>query len=72
METIDLQRGELLSLRRGAGRTVTAHAGSVWITEEGRLDDVVLGPGESVTLDRGGLALIEAIGDASISFERPR
>jgi hypothetical protein len=37
METIDLQRGEVLSLRR-----------------------------------RDGLALIEAIGDASISFERPR
>lgn len=72
METIDLQRGRLLSLRRGAGKTVTAHAGAVWITEEGRLDDVVLGPGESFTLGRRGLALIEAIGDASISFARSR
>jgi hypothetical protein len=71
METIDLQRGKLLSLR-GAGRTVTAHAGTVWITEEGRLDDVVLGPGESFTLGHRGLALIEAIGDASISFARRR
>lgn len=72
METIDLQRGRLLGLRRGAGKTVTAHAGAVWITEEGRLDDVVLGPGESFTLGGRGLALIEAIGDASISFARSR
>jgi hypothetical protein len=68
METIDLHRGRLLRLRRAAGKTVTAHAGSVWITEEGRLDDVLLGPGESFTLGRRGLTLIEAIGDASISW----
>ena len=68
---IDLQRGEFLRLNRSAGKTITAHAGSVWITEEDNPSDVVLGPGESFTLARPGLALVEAFGDASISFAPP-
>ena len=31
---IDLQRGRFLRIQSGAGSTVAAHAGSVWITEE--------------------------------------
>ena len=69
METIDLRRGRLLRLPRSAGTTVMARAGAVWITEEGRLEDVVLSSGESYTLRRRGVALIEAFDDASISLE---
>jgi hypothetical protein len=47
---------------------VTAHAGSVWITEQGNPRDVVLRPGQSFTLARSGLALVEAFSDASISL----
>ena len=66
---IELQRGELLRLSSKAGKTITAHGGAVWITEEDSLDDVVLEPGESHTLAQAGLALVEAFEDASISFE---
>ncbi|MGQ0547076.1 MAG: DUF2917 domain-containing protein [Betaproteobacteria bacterium] len=66
---IDLQRGELLRLDSSAGKTIKAHAGAVWITEEDSLDDVVLEPGGSFTLARSGLALVEAFDDASISFD---
>ena len=41
----------------------------MWITEEDSLGDVVLEPGESFTLARSGLAIVEAFDDASISFE---
>lgn len=68
--TIDLQRGRFLRLREGAGNTVTAHTGSVWITEQDNPRDVVLRPGQSFTFARPGLALLEAFSDASISFER--
>ena len=67
---IDLQRGELLRLNSSAGKTITAHGGSVWITEEDSAADVVLEPGEGFTLGRPGLALVEAFNDASISFGR--
>jgi hypothetical protein len=68
--TIDLQRGRFLRVRHGAGNTVTARAGTVWITEQDNPRDVVLRAGQSFTLGRRGLALIEAFSDASISFER--
>lgn len=68
--TIDLQRGRFLRLVDGAGSTVTAHAGSVWLTEQDNPRDVVLRPGQSFTLGRRGVALVEAFSDASISFDR--
>jgi hypothetical protein len=74
MPTIELKRGNVLRLRGARGTTVTARWGAVWITEEESLRDVVLAPGESFTLVRPGLALIQAFGDASIRVddEQPR
>ena len=66
---IKLERGGLLRLAEGAGRTVTTHAGAVWITEHGNAQDVVLRPGQSFRLTRPGLALIEAFSNAAISFD---
>ena len=68
--TIDLQRGRFLRVVDGAGSTVIAHAGSVWLTEQDNPRDVLLRPGQSFRLARRGLVLIEAFSDASISFER--
>jgi hypothetical protein len=67
--TIDLPKGKYLRLREGAGSTLTAREGSVWITEQDNPRDVVLRPGQSFTLGRRGLALVEAFSDASILFE---
>jgi hypothetical protein len=67
---IDLQRGRFLRVMDGAGSTVTAHAGSVWVTEEDGARDVVLRAGQSLRLRRRGLALVEAFSDAAISFEQ--
>lgn len=66
---VKLQRGKVLPLRQGAGKTLTTHAGAVWVTEEGSGVDVVLNAGESFTLGQHGLALVEAFSDAAISLE---
>lgn len=66
---IELQRGKFLRLDAAAGKTIRAHAGSLWITEEDSPSDVVLEPGESYRLERTGLALVEAVGDASLTLE---
>ena len=66
--TIKLQRGQLLRVVDGAGSTVTAHGGSVWITEENSVRDVVLRQGGSMVLRRSGVAVLEAFSDASISL----
>lgn len=66
--TINLQRGQFLRVVDGAGSTVSAQAGFVWITEENSARDVVLGAGHSMLLRRPGVALLEAFSDASISL----
>jgi hypothetical protein len=65
---IELQRGRLLKLRR-PGSKLTVHAGSVWITEQGSVRDVILRPGESYVLDASCVALLEACSDAAVSYE---
>lgn len=42
---INLQRGQFPRVMDGAGSTVTAHGGAVWITEQNSARDVVLGEG---------------------------
>jgi hypothetical protein len=68
MKILLLARGETVPVRDGVGRTVRAHSGRVWITEENGIGDVVLGPGESFRLGHSGLAVVEAFSDASISI----
>jgi Protein of unknown function (DUF2917) len=69
---IDLKYKSRLRLRDGAGIAITARAGHVWITEQDSRRDVILRPGESFTLMRPGLAIVEALDHASISLEAGR
>ena len=66
---IKLPKGELLRIRHRGTKTVTAHAGEVWITEQNLPCDVMLRPGQRFTLSRPGLALVEALSDAAITVE---
>ena len=46
----------------------TARNAAVWITEENRTRDIVVEPGRSHLLSARGVAVIEALGEASVSF----
>jgi len=59
---------QVLRLRDSAGSTVCAVEGSVWITEENRPRDIVVEPGGCYRLRERGVAVIEALGQASVSF----
>jgi DUF2917 family protein len=72
MPPIDLRRGLIVRLPEGSGTTITACAGAVWITEQDSPRDVVLTPGQSFTLARPGLALVQAFRDASIFVDPAR
>ena len=69
---VDLRRGRILRLPDGRGTTVAACAGAVWITEQGSRRDVLLTPGQSFTLARAGLALVQAVRDASVLVDPAR
>ena len=63
-----LPRGETLKELDGAGSTVCARHAALWITEENRPRDIVLEPGSCYRLAARGVAVIEALGEASVSF----
>ncbi len=64
---IRLGRGQTLKVRDGAGSTVCAREGAVWITQQDSPQDVVLEPGGCFRLDRPGLAVVQAFGEAAVS-----
>ena len=74
--TLQLKKGSVrlgpnqtLKVVDGAGSTVSAIEGSVWITEENQLNDIVLTPGDSYRLRNPGVALVNSLGGAAaVSF----
>lgn len=65
---LKLQRGQTLKVLDGAGSTICASHAAVWITEENRPRDIVVEPGGCYELRARGVAVIEALGEASVSF----
>ncbi|HEY3076850.1 MAG TPA: DUF2917 domain-containing protein [Burkholderiales bacterium] len=74
--TLQLKKGavrlgpnQTLKVVDGAGSTVSALEGSVWITEENQPRDIVLEPGDSYRLRERGIALVNSLGGAAaVSF----
>jgi Protein of unknown function (DUF2917) len=65
-----LKRNQMLKVRGGLGHSIVCDSGSVWVTQDGDSRDIVLRAGESFTLDREGLALVQAFEPGSISIRR--
>jgi hypothetical protein len=63
-----LARGQTLRVRDGAGNTICAREGSVWITEENSRKDVILEPGSCFRLQHPGVAIVQAFAEASVSL----
>lgn len=63
-----LARGQTLKVRNGAGSTICAREGTLWITEENSRQDVVLEPGHCFQLQKPGVAIVQAFGEASVSL----
>ncbi len=62
---VHLGPNQTLKVVDGAGRTVCAVEGSVWITEEDHPRDIVLERGACYRLRQKGLALVNALGGAA-------
>jgi hypothetical protein len=66
-----LRPREVLDIRNGQGLAVRCLAGSLWITQDGDTDDVVVQAGQCFALDRRGLALVSApVAPATLVVER--
>jgi hypothetical protein len=62
----DLAPGELVKLDGARGTTLRVTRGMLWITLEDDLRDVVLAAGDSFTIDREGLTLVESQGVSTV------
>lgn len=66
---VKLGANQTLKIVDGAGRTVCAEEGAVWITEQNLPKDIVLERGACYQLREKGLAIVNALGGgASVSF----
>jgi hypothetical protein len=66
---VRLAPNQTLRVVDGAGSTVCAVEGAVWITEENDPRDIVLEAGHCYRLKRAGVAILNSIaGEASVSL----
>ncbi len=62
---VRLGPNQTLKVVDGAGSTVCAVEGSVWITEENQARDIVLEAGRCYKLRERGVALVNSLGGAA-------
>lgn len=63
--TLQLARGQILRVADAIGRTVCSTDGALWITEDGKLEDIVLQKGACHRLRAS--ALVHALSPATFS-----
>ena len=61
--TYRLQRGQSLHFRRSRRLCLRATEGTLWITVDGEIDDIVLDRGETRVIDGTAPVLVTAMGD---------
>lgn len=71
VEGMQLSRNDVVGIRDGHGALVFVESGTVWITQENDVRDVLVPAGGSFRLDRDGLALVQAHRSATITVTAP-
>ncbi len=66
-----LRRGATLRIHDGEGRSVAVFNDHVWITQEGDPRDVFVASGQTFTIDRPGLVLVDAMNDTDLIVLAP-
>jgi hypothetical protein len=64
-----LEAGQVLTLDDAAGTRIVSRLGTVWVTEEGDPEDHIVGPGETLVVDRGGRTLLQALQPAWVALQ---
>ncbi len=72
VRTVDLDHEQLLVLCNRNGTRIRVLSGGTWLTEEGRLDDVHVRCGDTVTLTTPGRAVLEGLGRSRIEVASPQ
>ena len=68
---VSLRWGTPLTVADGKGTCIISRRGTVWITQDNDLRDVVLSSGESFRLDHPELAIVQAFDSAEVLVVPP-
>lgn len=68
-EALPLARDRMFALRDAQGSRVQCVTGLLWVTEDQRVTDLVLRPGESFTIAHQGLVLVMALDTSTLRIE---
>jgi hypothetical protein len=69
-EPIYLKKHQHLRIDEACGWTVHAVAGTLWITQDGDMRDIVLEAGDSFILDRNRTAVLSPLNEAQVLLKR--
>ena len=69
--SINLRKGGIHRLPKARGQRVESLSGSLWITMDHDLRDILVKPGEGFSIDGHGDALISALDDARFVVLEP-
>jgi len=67
--TLSLDAGQVVALDDAEGSRISARLGTVWVTFEGSIKDVILGPGESIIVARNGRTLVQALRQSFVTIQ---
>ena len=66
----ELADGELLSLDRIRDRELACRSGELWITVDGRAEDIILGPGQQWQAEGNAPVVVSALKDSLLVVTR--
>ncbi|HEX4781282.1 MAG TPA: DUF2917 domain-containing protein [Usitatibacter sp.] len=65
---VSLDAGEVFTLNDAEGTSILARTGTVWVTEEGSIEDRILSPGETLVVAHPGRTVVQALKPSWISL----
>ncbi|MCC7546648.1 MAG: DUF2917 domain-containing protein [Burkholderiales bacterium] len=71
-EALALARDRMLALRDAQGSRVQCLSGLLWVTEDQRVTDLVLKPGDSFIVGHQGLVLVMALDTSTLRIRHER
>jgi hypothetical protein len=70
-EGMQLERHEMLRIAQGAQLLVAVQSGALWITEEGKPEDLFVTPGRWYRIESDALAVATALESAQVTISAP-
>jgi hypothetical protein len=68
---VELRAEQILRIDDALALRMVCERGTLWVTQDGDLRDLILGDGDSFTFDHSGVALVSALQATSVRFEEP-